>query len=103
MATILFTALVPTIILAAAAPKPHIVMVVADDLGYDDLGHNSVMGNNGTTLTPAINELIDTGIQLTEYYTFKVRPQSSILILIFHPSSAFTHACLFHPSPTSLR
>ena len=62
-----------TVGLAVAAAKPHIVMVVADDLGYDDLGHGSVMGNNGTTITPNINALINGGLQLAEYYTFKVR------------------------------
>ena len=63
------------------ALKPHIVMIVADDLGYDDLGHNSVMGNNGTTLTPAINSLIDSGLQLAEYYTFKVCSPSRASLL----------------------
>ncbi len=51
-------------------------MFVAD-LGYDDLGHNSVMGNGGTTFTPNINNLIDTGVMLDQYYTFKVRTSSS--------------------------
>ena len=63
------------------ASKPHVIMIVADDLGYDDLGHNSVMGNNGTTLTPAINSLIDNGLQLTEYYTFKVCSPSRASLL----------------------
>ena len=56
----------------AADRAPHILHVVADDLGYDDLGHSGVMGNNGKSQTPNINELIDSGIALHEYYTFKV-------------------------------
>ena len=31
--------------------KPHIMQIVADDLGYDDLGHDSIMGNKGQPIT----------------------------------------------------
>jgi hypothetical protein len=57
---------------AVAAPRAHIIQVVADDLGYDDLGHDSVMGNSGKSLSPNINKLMDDGIILHDYYTFKV-------------------------------
>eukprot|EP01043_Picozoa_sp_COSAG02_P049809 COSAG02_NODE_5042_length_4700_cov_4.582790_6_plen_165_part_00 len=42
------------------------------DLGYDDLGHDSVMGNSGKSYSPNINKLMDDGIILHDYYTFKV-------------------------------
>ena len=42
-------------------------MVVADDLGYDDLGHDSVMGNSGKSISPNINKLMDDGIILHDY------------------------------------
>ena len=38
---------------AIAAPSPHLIMVVADDLGYNDLG----IRNGNKTLTPAIDSL----------------------------------------------
>jgi arylsulfatase B len=51
------------------AAKPHIVHIVADDLGYNDLG--ALNGNK--TLTPALNSLIqEEGVLLTNYYTFRV-------------------------------
>jgi arylsulfatase B len=61
-----------TALTTAAANPPHILHIVADDLGYDDLGHGSVMGNSGKSLTPNLNSLIDGGIALHDYYTFKV-------------------------------
>ena len=54
---------------AAALPqKPHIVHIVADDLGYNDLG----ITNGNKTQTPAIDALIRGGVRLTSYYTFRV-------------------------------
>lgn len=57
---------------AVVGPRAHIIQVVADDLGYDDLGHDSVMGNSGKSISPNINKLMDDGIILHDYYTFKV-------------------------------
>jgi arylsulfatase A-like enzyme len=42
--------------------------VVADDLGYNDLGAM----NGDKTMTPHLNALIDEGITMTDYYTFKI-------------------------------
>lgn len=43
--------------LATDSP-PHVLFVVADDLGYNDLGHF----NGGKTRTPAIDALIASGV-----------------------------------------
>ena len=57
---------------AAANPK-HIIMVVADDLGYNDLGVRNAHGANGPrTITPTLNNLVSTGLTLSSYYTFKI-------------------------------
>jgi arylsulfatase B len=55
-----------------AAPK-HILMIVADDLGYNDLGIRNSHGTNGPrTITPTIDSLVSTGLTLSSYYTFKI-------------------------------
>ena len=53
---------------ASAAPKPHILQIVADDLGKNDLG----IRNGNKTITPAIDNLINEGVTLSAYYTFKL-------------------------------
>jgi arylsulfatase A len=53
---------------SSAAAPPMIVQVVADDLGYNDLGFT----NNGKTHTPNIDEAVGNGVLLTAYHTYKV-------------------------------
>ena len=53
---------------ARAVVRPHVLFVMADDLGHGDLGHF----NGGRTHTPAIDELIADGLTLASYYTFKI-------------------------------
>jgi arylsulfatase A-like enzyme len=60
------------------AVKPTaIVHVVADDLGYNDLGYT----NGGLTHTPHIDALATSGIQLQQYYTYKVCSPSRASIM----------------------
>ena len=47
------------------APPPSFVIIVADDLGYGDLG----CYGNRTIRTPAIDRLAAEGVRLTEFYT----------------------------------
>ena len=54
-----------------AAP-PHIVVIVADDLGRNDLGIRNAHASGPRTLTPAIDKLITEGITLSSYHTFKI-------------------------------
>eukprot|EP01084_Bolivina_argentea_P278740 476338_1 len=44
--------------------KPHILLMFIDDLGFTDISHN-----NAEYETPNIDNLIETGIELTNYYT----------------------------------
>ena len=62
---------------AGAAERPHLVMVIADDLGYNDIGAR----NGGRTLTPAIDSLIADGVSLSSYYAFKLCSPSRASLL----------------------
>ena len=50
-----------------AADKPNIVLIVADDLGWNDVGYH-----NPQIKTPHIDRLVKTGIDLDVHY---VQPQ----------------------------
>ena len=65
---ILLLSLLP-LLLGAAAPK-HLLVVVIDDLGFDDLGFR----NEGQIKTPHFNALAHSGIILDSYY---VQPSCS--------------------------
>ena len=43
---------------AAAASKPHIVVIVADDLGRNDLGVRNAHADGPRTITPTLDGLI---------------------------------------------
>lgn len=51
-----------------AAPSPHIVMSLVDDLGYSSVGFNSPLGE---PLTPNIDKLAAEGTILSHHYTYK--------------------------------
>eukprot|EP00927_Polykrikos_kofoidii_P045563 TRINITY_DN3958_c0_g1_i1.p1 TRINITY_DN3958_c0_g1~~TRINITY_DN3958_c0_g1_i1.p1 ORF type:complete len:587 (-),score=57.24 TRINITY_DN3958_c0_g1_i1:104-1714(-) len=53
------------------APKPHIVLVVVDDLGYNDVSYRGQSGGGPTPPdTPQFTELIAEGIQLNRAYSY---------------------------------
>ena len=48
---------------ASKAAKPNIVLIMADDLGYTDLG-----SYGSEIATPNLDKLADTGVKLTQFY-----------------------------------
>ena len=46
--------------------KPNIIIVVLDDIGWNDLQYNSPLSK---IPTPIINALVDQGISFTQHYT----------------------------------
>eukprot|EP00911_Craspedida_sp_UC1_P000300 UC1_evm1s229 len=51
---------------AASSPPPNLILVVADDLGHADVGWG-----NPRTITPTLDRLVKTGMELTQWYVFK--------------------------------
>lgn len=47
-----------------AEKSPNIIMIMADDLGWGDVGFNG----NTTIITPHLDELSDAGIRFTQFY-----------------------------------
>lgn len=63
---------------ALAKPAhPHLVVFVADDLGYNDLGFT----NGGKTHTPYINELVKESTILSNYYQWRLCSPSRASLL----------------------
>ena len=55
----------------AAKPK-HVLMLVADDLGRNDLGIRNANAHGPRTYSPNIDGLISEGVTLSSYHTFKI-------------------------------
>jgi arylsulfatase I/J len=47
--------------------RPHIVFVMADDLGFNGVGYH-----NAELHTPALNELSSTGLRLESFYAYRL-------------------------------
>ena len=59
----------------AAGVQPHIVVIIADDLGYGNLGYTRAASGSHTTAevhTPIIGSLVAAGIELRRNYVYKV-------------------------------
>lgn len=51
----------------ATATKPNILIIIADDLGWNDIGYHG-----SEIKTPAIDSLVQAGVQLNKYYVCSV-------------------------------
>ncbi len=52
-----------SLLFAAAAPKPNVLLILADDLGFSDLGCYG-----GEIATPRIDSLAESGLRFTQFY-----------------------------------
>lgn len=96
-------AAVPTIPGAGAAAQPNIVLIVADDLGYNDVGCN------GATLvkTPRIDALAGQGVRFTDAHSMCaicIPSRYSILsgTYYFHAKFKGSYPLMFHEGQVTL-
>jgi hypothetical protein len=73
----------PNITAPAAADKPNIMLVVADDFGWHNSGWHAKDDPN--VVTPTLNGLLAEGLELDRFYVYKV----GITRLFFLPLNAF--------------
>ena len=65
-----------TLVTASAAPRPNILLILADDLGYSDLGCYG-----GEIATPNLDRLAANGLRFTQFYnTARCWPTRSSLL-----------------------
>ena len=75
--------------LASAAAPPHVVFVIADDLGYDDLGFR----NGGQVHTPKLDEMARSGVEFGNNYVESVCSPSRASLL----SGAYSGRAVLSP------
>jgi arylsulfatase A-like enzyme len=68
-----------------ASERPHVLFIVPDDMGWNDIGYQS---SDMKHATPTLNALAADGIKLGSYYTqSSCTPARSALLAGYYPSS----------------
>src|SRR5689334_4915897 len=100
--TIALCVLLATIAAAQAqpAPRPNVVFLLADDLGWGDLG------SYGATdiATPSIDRIAREGVRFTDFYAAAntSSPYRTELMTGRYPARTGDNAVLFHDTPEGL-
>ena len=80
----------------APAPRPNIIFIMADDLGYADLGYRG-----GLVKTPAIDKLANEGVRLESYYGQQLcTPSRAALMTGRYPMRTGLQTGVIFPSHT---
>lgn len=85
---------------AAEAPRPNVILIVADDLGYGDLGAYGA----ADLATPSIDRLAQEGLRFTDFYAVAstCSPSRAALMTGRYPPRSGVNAVLFHDTPEGL-
>ncbi|MBY0567707.1 MAG: arylsulfatase [Hyphomonadaceae bacterium] len=97
----LFAAIVALLVAAPAAAqqqRPNIVLILADDVGYTDLG-----AYGGEARTPNIDRLASRGAQFSRYYTSPLCSPSRAMLLTGLDNHRTGHATIIEVLPPELR
>lgn len=97
----LFVALFALLTVAPAAAqqqRPNIVLILADDVGYTDLG-----AYGGEARTPNIDRLASRGAQFSRYYTSPLCSPSRAMLLTGLDNHRTGHATIIEVLPPELR
>src|SRR5262245_57813535 len=76
-----------TSVAVAAVPaqeKPNFVLIMADDLGYGDVGYHG-----GKAKTPHLDQLASTGVRLERHYVFPMCSPTRAALLSGRYASRF--------------
>ena len=81
---------------AASAPKPHVLFVLADDLGHQNLGYSATAEAQPFAHSPNLDELVRDGVKLDRYYTCVVPNFCSICAILTRAALAGTTSVVHH-------
>ena len=84
-----------------AASKPHIVLIVADDLGWNDVGFT---GSGSNIRTPTLDALAKSGVVLHNYYVSPIcTPTRNCLMSGRYPiHTGLQHSVILDSLPNGL-
>ena len=86
---------------ASAPETPHIVYVLFDDMGWNDIGYQST---DMAALTPVLSDLAENGVKLTQYYTQSTCTVSRAALLsgVLPMHNGISHGTIVMDSPIGL-
>ena len=79
-----------------SAPKPHVLFVLADDLGHNNLGYSAVKEAQPFAHSPNLDALVADGVKLDRYYTCVVPNFCSICAILTRAALAGTTSVVHH-------
>lgn len=87
------------LVLCRDTQKPHIVFVLADDLGWNDIGYN-----NPDIFTPTLDQLASEGVILNQSYVLPVctPDRASLMTGYYAHRTGLQHKVLDHSEPAGL-